>query len=338
MFLKHHQTKFSILLLLVSLAFLLNLSLGQVAIPFLEVVHFIFGKKLPQETWHYILLDFRLPKAITALLVGSGLSICGLLMQTFFRNPMAGPYVLGLSSGSSLGVAILLLGSEIFSLHYISSQIGIATASFMGSLFVLLLIVLVSRKLKDTMSILIVGLMFSSFTSAFVSVLTYFSTAEQLQRFTFWSMGNLANMSWEQVLQLTLWVCSGTFLAFLVNKPLDALLLGENYAKSMGVNMSKTRWIIIFSSSILAGSITALVGPIAFVGLAVPHIAKLMFHTSNHKVLFFATFLLGSLSMLICDTISQLPGQSFMIPINAITSLFGAPIVIYLLIHKNRIW
>jgi iron complex transport system permease protein len=171
-----------------------------------------------------------------------------------------------------------------------------------------------------------------------VSVLTYFSTAEQLQRFTFWSMGNLANMSWEQVLQLALWVCSGTFLAFLVNKPLDALLLGENYAKSMGVNISKTRWIIIFSSSILAGSITALVGPIAFVGLAVPHIAKLMFHTSNHKVLFFATFLLGSLSMLICDTISQLPGQSFMIPINAITSLFGAPIVIYLLIHKNRTW
>ena len=261
-------------------------------------------------------------------------------MQTLFRNPLAGPYVLGLSSGSSLGVAFVIMGASIlpgFLAELFVSSLGILFASILGSLFVLSLVFLVSKKLKDTLSILIVGLMFSSFTGAIVSVLTYFSTAEQLQKFTFWSMGNLGNLSWLQISILSISVVIGLLLSLFSIKSLDAFLLGENYAKSLGINIKKQRNLIFIATGILAGSITAFVGPIAFVGLAVPHISKLVFQTSNHKILFLSTILFGALIMLLCDTISQLPGLDFTLPINAITSILGAPIVIWLLIRKRGI-
>jgi iron complex transport system permease protein len=261
-------------------------------------------------------------------------------MQTVFRNPLAGPYVLGLSSGSSLGVALVIMGASIlpgFFAELFVSSIGILFASILGSLFVLSLVFIVSKKLKDTLSILIVGLMFSSFTGAIVSVLTYFSTAEQLQKFTFWSMGNLGNLSWIQISILSISVAIGLFLSLFSIKSLDAFLLGENYAKSLGIDIKKQRNLIFIATGILAGSITAFVGPIAFVGLAVPHISKLVFQTSNHKILFLSTIVLGALIMLLCDTISQLPGLDFTLPINAITSILGAPIVIWLLIRKRGI-
>jgi len=318
----------------------MNISFGQVAIPFKEIFKSIFGSGASKETWNYIIINFRLPKAITAILVGVGLSICGLLMQTLFRNPLAGPYVLGLSSGSSLGVAFVILGAGLlppFLTEILLSPYGIILASCLGSFMVLLLIILVSRRLRDTATILIVGLMFSSFASAIVSVLTYFSTAEQLQKFTFWSMGNLGNLAWQNILILSILICIGLFLSLICIKPLDALLLGENYAKSMGVNIKKNRFLIIIATSILAGSITAFAGPIAFIGLAVPHIAKLLFQTSNHKILFWSTILIGGIIMLFCDTVSQLPGFDFTLPINAITSIIGAPIVIWLLVRKRSI-
>jgi iron complex transport system permease protein len=261
-------------------------------------------------------------------------------MQTLFRNPLAGPYVLGLSSGSSLGVAFVIMGASIlpgFLADLFLSSFGIVLASILGSLFVLFLVFIVSKKLKDTMSILIVGLMFSSFTGAIVSVLTYFSSAEQLQKFTFWSMGNLGNLSWLQLLILSISVTIGCLFSLFSIKSLDAFLLGENYAKSIGINIKKQRNIIFISTGILAGSITAFVGPIAFVGLAVPHISKLLFQTSNHKTLFFSTMILGAIIMLVCDTVSQLPGFDFTLPINAITSILGAPIVIWLLVRKRGI-
>ena len=261
-------------------------------------------------------------------------------MQTVFRNPLAGPYVLGLSSGSSLGVALVIMGASIlpgFFAELFVSSIGILFASILGSLFVLSLVFIVSKKLKDTLSILIVGLMFSSFTGAIVSVLTYFSTAEQLQKFTFWSMGNLGNLSWIQISILSISVAIGLFLSLFSIKSLDAFLLGENYAESLGIDIKKQRNLIFIATGILAGSITAFVGPIAFVGLAVPHISKLVFQTSNHKILFLSTIVLGALIMLLCDTISQLPGLDFTLPINAITSILGAPIVIWLLIRKRGI-
>ena len=291
-----HNILFTSLLIGLVVVFLLNIGFGQVAIPLKEILKSLAGIETDNSTWEYIILNFRLPKAITAILVGIGLSISGLLMQTLFRNPLAGPYVLGLSSGSSLGVAFIIMGASflpVFLADLFLSSFGIVLASILGSLFVLFLVFIVSKKLKDTMSILIVGLMFSSFTGAIVSVLTYFSSAEQLQKFTFWSMGNLGNLSWLQLL--------------------------------------------ILSISVTIGSITAFVGPIAFVGLAVPHISKLVFQTSNHKTLFFSTMILGAVIMLICDTVSQLPGFDFTLPINAITSILGAPIVIWLLVRKRGI-
>jgi iron complex transport system permease protein len=319
--------------------FLINISLGSVSIPVKEVFNSLTGGVSSKETWEYIIINYRLPKAIAAILTGMGLSISGLLMQTLFRNPLAGPYVLGLSSGASLGVAMVILGAAflpVFLSTFLLSSYGIVIASSLGSFLVLLAVLAVSQQLRDTMAILIVGLMFGSLTSAVVGTLTYFSTAEQLQKFTFWSMGNLGNLSWTSISILSVCVGIGLFLSLFSIKPLNALLLGENYAKSLGLNYNKARLIIIFATSILAGSITAFAGPIAFVGLAVPHIAKLVFQTSNHTVLFWSTLLFGASIMLICDSISQLPGSDITLPINAVTSIFGAPIVIWLLIRKRK--
>lgn len=330
---------FAFLIIALVCLFFINISLGSVAIPIKDVFINLVGGTSSKETWHYIVVDYRLPKAIAAILVGMGLSISGLLMQTLFRNPLAGPYVLGLSSGASLGVAIVILGATILPISlssFLLSSHGIIIASSLGSFMVLLAVLAVAKKLRDTMAILIVGLMFGSLTSAIVGTLTYFSTAEQLQKFTFWSLGNLGNLPWNSIVILSVCVFIGLLLSLISIKPLNALLLGENYARSLGMNYKKTRLIIILATSILAGSITAYAGPIAFIGLAVPHIAKLVFQTSNHALLFWSTLLFGAIIMLICDSISQLPGTDITLPINAVTSIFGAPIVIWLLIRKRN--
>jgi len=331
---------FTTLIFIMIVAFLVNISFGSVTIPIHQIIKGLFGSSMEKETWEIILFNFRLPKAFTAIFVGIGLAISGLLMQTLFRNPLAGPYVLGLSSGASLGVAFVILGSALLPMSiatFFLSSYGLTLASALGSFAVLSAVLLVAKRLKDTMAILIVGLMFSSFTSAIVSILSYFSTAEQLQKYTFWSLGSISNLSWKEVSILIALVSFGILLSILVIKPLNALLLGERYAKSIGINFRKTRFIIIIATSILAGSITALVGPIAFIGLAVPHMAKLLFKTSNHSILVFGTLLLGGILMLVCDTIAQFPGSDLTLPINAITSLFGAPIIIWLLVRKRKI-
>ena len=336
---KKHTFLFILLVIVLVVLFFTNISLGSVSIPVKEIINSFLGKMMQKDSWEIILWNFRLPKAFTAILVGMALSISGLLMQTLFRNPLAGPYVLGLSSGASLGVAFVILGAGFlpsFLANLFLSSYGIVLASGLGSGFVLIAVLAVSQKLKDTMAILIVGLMFGSLTSAVVSVLSYFSTAEQLQKFTFWSLGSLANLSWNELSLLFIITFIGITLSFLVIKPLDALLLGEKYAKSLGVNFKKTRYIIIFATSILAGSITAFVGPIAFIGLAVPHIAKLLFQTSNHFILFWSTLLIGAIILLFCDIIAQCPGYDITLPINAVTSIIGAPIVIWLLIRKRN--
>ena len=330
---------FFILTLSLLLLLLLNISLGSVSIPIKDVFNSLIGENSSKETWDYIIINYRLPKAITAIVVGIGLSISGLLMQTLFRNPLAGPDVLGLSSGASLGVATIVMGATFLPMGLsavLLSSYGIILASSLGSFLVLLSVLAIAQRLRDTMAILIVGLMFGSLTSAIVGSLTYFSTAEQLQKFTFWSLGNLGNLSWNSIVILCFCVVLGLLLSILSIKPLNALLLGENYAKSLGMNYKKTKYIIIFATSLLAGSITAFAGPIAFIGLAVPHIAKLVFQTSNHKILFWSTLLFGAIIMLICDIISQVPGTDIILPINAVTSIFGAPIVIWLLVRKRK--
>ena len=336
---KRNIILFSILGLALLFLFFLDISIGSVTIPFKEVYSSLTGGQASKSTWEYIIINYRLPKAITAFLVGIGLSVSGLLMQTLFRNPLAGPDVLGLSSGAILAVAIVILGAGFlpsFLNAVLLSPYGIVVASTLGSISVLLLVLLVAQKLRNTMAILIVGLMFGSFTSAIVGVLTYFSSAEQLQKFTFWSLGSLGNLSWTSISILAVCVIFGLLLSASSIKPLNALLLGENYAKSMGLNYKKARLTIIFATSILAGSVTAFAGPIAFIGLAVPHIAKLTFQTSNHAVLYWSTFFYGGIIMLFCDIATQLPGLDTTLPINAITSIIGAPVVVWLLMRKRN--
>ncbi len=330
---------FSTLIIGMVILFFLNISLGSINIPLKDVYTSLLHGSCSKESWNYIILNYRLPKAIVAILIGIGLSISGLLMQTLFRNPLAGPYVLGLSSGASLGVAVVILGASLLPIslfEFFLSSFGIIIASSLGSFIVLVSILVIAKRLRDTMAILIVGLMFGSLTSAIVGCLTYFSSAEQLQKFTFWSLGNLGNLTWNSITILCFCVVLGLVLSVFSIKPLNALLLGENYARSLGINYKKTKYIILFATSILAGSITAFVGPIAFIGLAVPHIAKLVFQTSNHKILFWSTLLFGAIIMLICDSITQIPGTEIILPINAITSIFGAPIVIWLLVSKRK--
>lgn len=313
--------------------------MGAVRIPLAEVIESITGGEASKSTWQYIIINYRLPKAITAVAAGMGLSISGLLMQTLFRNPLAGPDVLGLSSGASAGVAFVVLGAGILPAAlgvFLLSPYGIILASVAGSCAVLLAILAVAGRLRDTMAILIVGLMFSGFTGAIVSLLTYFSTAEQLQKFTFWALGSLGNLTWDNIALLVSCCLIGLLLAAVCIKPLDALLLGERYAASMGVNFKRTRILIIIATSLLTGSITAFAGPIAFVALVVPHAAKLIFKTSSHKVLFAATLLCGAMLLLLCDIFTQLPGSSFVLPINAITSIIGAPAVIALVMSKRK--
>jgi len=326
---------------LVLLLLLLSVSLGSVSIPFSEILEILSGGQSSKNSWDLIVLNFRLPKAITAILVGSGLAICGLLMQTLFRNPLAGPFVLGISSGASLGVAILILGSSIFGGFLATlamSNWAIAIASSLGAALVMFAVLLAANKVRNTMSILIIGLMFGTVTAAIISVLTFFSDAQQIQQYIFWGFGSLGNLSWNEVFIFFVIYLLGILGILFVFKPLNVLLLGENYAKSLGIDMSRSRNIILLVTSLLTGVITAFAGPIAFIGLAVPHITKLVFKTSNHKILVPAVALLGAVILLICDMIAQLPFSEFTLPINAVTSLFGAPVVIWLLVRKKKIF
>lgn len=334
-----NRVLFVILGLGLLLLMLINLSLGSVHIAFSEVISILFGNASENSSWEYIILNFRLPKTITAIVVGAGLSVCGLVMQTLFRNPLAGPYVLGLSSGASLGVALLVLGGSIFGAYFTAllfSKWAMVIAASLGSVLVMFAVITTSIRIKDTMALLIIGLMFASLTGAVVSILAYFSPASDLQMYIFWSFGSLGNLSWNEVFILTTVVLLGLLLTTYCLKNLNALLLGENYAKSLGVPIQKNKNIIIVATGIMAGGITAFAGPIAFVGLAVPHLIRQLVKTSNHFVLFPAVIFGGASIMLICDTLAQMPGQDFTLPINAVTSIFGAPVVIWLLVQKKK--
>ena len=336
---KKFRISFIVLVIILIACFFTNISLGSVSIPLKSIFNSLIGTSIEQDSWRHIIINYRLPKALTAIIVGSGLGISGLLMQTLFRNPLAGPFVLGISSGASLGVALVMLGSGIFGgvlTSILITKWGIVIAASSGSFLVLLAVLMVSLKVRDTMAILVIGLMFASITSATVSVLSYFGSAEQLQQYIFWGFGSLGNLSWYDLIILFIIYSIGMFLSIISTKSLNTLLLGENYAKSLGLNIKNNRLIIILATSLLAGTITAFTGPIAFIGLAVPHITKQIFNTSNHKILLPAVFLFGAIIMLICDCIAQLPNSDLTLPINAITSLIGAPVVIWLLVRKQK--
>lgn len=334
-----YRRSFLILLVLLIVCFFINISLGSVYVPVKAVFNSLIGLQPEQESWQYIIVNYRLPKAITAILVGSGLGVSGLLMQTLFRNPLAGPFVLGISSGASLGVAFIILGSSVFGAAFAAffmSKWSLVIAASLGSFLVLFAVLITSLKVRDTMAILIIGLMFASITASVVSVLSYFGSAEQLQQYIFWGFGSLGSLSWYELIIFSIIYGLGLLLSIASLKSLNTLLLGENYAKSLGLNIKKSRLIIIIATSLLAGTITAFAGPIAFVGLAIPHLTRQIFNTSNHKILLPAVFLFGSIVMLICDSISQVPNSDLTLPINAITALIGAPVIIWLLVRKRK--
>ena len=327
-------------ILLLALSVVLNLSLGSVYIPTEYIFTAFFSDSYINETWHYILMDYRLPKAITAILVGGGLSVSGLLMQTLFRNPLAGPFVLGISSGASLGVAFLVLGSGVLGglgATLLSGPWAMVIASATGSFLVLLAVISAASKIKDAMALLIVGLMFGSLTGAIVSVLSYFSRAEALQQFVFWSFGGLGHLSWTGVIILLVSVIIGLVVTIASLKSMNALLLGPQYAQSLGISLRKSTFLMVLATSILAGSITAFAGPIAFIGLAVPHLVRQIIGSSDHKIMVPSSFLWGSIIMLLCDTVAQIPFSSMTLPINAITSILGAPVVIWILLRRKNL-
>ena len=317
---------------------MLDVLIGSVAIPWNVTTSVFSGRPVDNDVWKTILIDFRLPKAITALLAGVALSVSGLQMQTLFRNPLAGPYVLGVTSGASLGVALVLLVSSYSGytlLSGITGSMGVVSAAFAGGILVLLLILWISTKIQNNTTILIIGLMFGQFANAIVGVLQYFSKAQDLKGFIIWNMGSFGNVVWDELLVLVPIVVIGLLIAYVLSKQLNILLLGEGYAKSMGVNVTASRFSIIVSTGLLAASVTAFCGPIAFLGLAIPHLVRSVFNTADHRILIPAAGLWGAMFSLLCDIVAQLPGADETLPINAVTSIIGAPVVIWIII-KNR--
>ena len=321
--------------------FLMNISLGSVNIPLNNIIDILIGKSIEKDAWANIILQFRLPKAMTAILVGAGLSVSGLLMQTLFRNPLAGPFVLGITSGASLGVALLVLATAtfggIFTFIGTSGNWMMVLAASFGAGLVLMLVLVAATRVKNSMTLLIIGLMFGSATGAIVSILQFFSSKEQIQSYLIWTFGSVGGLTWREINIFLPIICIGLVAAFLLKKPLNALLLGEDYAQSMGVKIKSVRFMVIVVTSILAGTITAFCGPIAFIGITVPHLCRMIFSTSNHNTLIIASILIGSIIMLFCDIVAQLPGSQFVLPINAVTSLLGAPMVVWIILRKKNI-
>jgi iron complex transport system permease protein len=280
-----------------------------------------------------IVINIRLIKAVVALLVGAALTVSGLQMQTLFRNPLAGPYVLGISSGASLGVAIFMLGAPLLGLSDHITSVGVAGAAWIGAALVLIVIAVIGRRITDIMVILILGIMFSSGVSAIVQVLQYLSHEDALKAFVIWTMGSLGDVTSSQLAIAVPAVLLGLLLAVAAVKPLNLLLLGEEYARSMGLNSTRSRALIFASTTLLAGTVTAFCGPIGFIGMALPHVARMMFADADHRVLIPGCMLLGADVMLLCDIISKF----FTVPINAITALIGIPIVVWVVVRNKPV-
>lgn len=340
--LRLHGGLLLLLLVVLVLVFLLSLVVGSVSIPLTDILTILVGGEPARATWTTIVLDFRLPKALTALLAGAALAVGGLQMQTLFRNPLADPYVLGVSSGASLGVALVVLsvgttGSMLLAGLGLSGDFGITLAAILGSGFALLLVIAVAARVQSVITLLVLGLMFGYATGALVSLLMYFSVAERIQMYINWTYGSFSGVSWRQMPIFIPVVIIGLLLTFLLSKPLNALLLGEAYARSMGLNVRRVRLAIISSTALLAGSVTAFCGPIGFLGLAVPHLCRALFGTSDHRILTPATLLLGGTLALVADLVAQMPGSQIVLPLNAVTALIGAPVVIWVILRRRSL-
>jgi iron complex transport system permease protein len=337
------KVRLTALLLLLLLAFLLDISVGSVKIPLGEIFKVLFSSSTGNNTWEFIINRIRLPKACTAVLAGCALSVGGLQMQTLFRNPLADPSILGITAGAGLGVAAIMLAGGSMTTLYAIKDLGLSGSwliictACLGAGLVMLFVLALSRRVRDNVMLLIIGIMIGSLTFAITSIWQYFSDPEQIKDYLLWTFGSLGGVTGGQLSILAAVVAAGLIFAFLSSKMLDALLLGENYARSMGLTTGRARVIIVCSTSLLAGSVTAFCGPIGFIGIAVPHIARSIFNTSSHRILIPASCLIGAILLLFCDVIAQLPGSQTGLPINIITSLVGAPVVIALLLRQKNI-
>ena len=327
----HPTILFTLLIVLCAVLFVVDIAVGSVAIPLSEVVSALFGNGSAEV--RSIIVDIRLVRAVVAVLAGVALSVSGLEMQVLFRNPLAGPYVLGVSAGASFGVALFLLGAPIFGIAISPAiqSIGTAGAAWIGAAVVLMMVVALSRRIKDIMVILILGMMLSSGVGAVVEIMQYFSNEASLKSYVVWTMGSLGDVTATQLWVIVPVILAGLAMAVATIKPMNMLLAGERYAASMGLNISRSRTLILASTTLLAGTVTAFCGPVGFVGIAVPHIARMLFRSADHRILLPATILSGVAMMLVGDILAKY----FVLPINTITALMGIPIVVYIVMRKR---
>lgn len=335
--------RYSILLILIIvLLFILNLFVGAINIPSYAVLDVLMGNDIEKLAWKHIIIDSRLPQAITALLTGSALAVSGLLLQTVFRNPLADSGILGISAGANLGVAlvVLMLGTSIslsggeFALSY---SMSIVFGAFVGASLILGIIMGFASIVKNNIMLLIIGIMIGYLTSSIITLLQYWSTSENAYSYMVWGMGNFSSVSLEQLPFYSIIIAIGLVISIMLVKPLNALLLGDRYASNLGVNIKLTRWLLLLCAGLLTAITCAYCGPIAFIGLAVPHIARLLLGTSNHKSLLPVTIFIGAAVALICNLFSVLPGSTGILPLNAVTPIFGAPVIIYVIINQKKI-
>ena len=331
----------SIILLLVAgiiMLFAMNLIVGSVRIPLADVCDILFDKFEGKESWMYIVMENRLPQALTAMLCGASLAVCGLMLQTAFRNPLAGPDVFGISSGAGLGVAIVMLflgGSVSTTLFTVSGFLAILTSAFIGAIVVTMIILFLSTMVRNSVLLLIVGLMVGYVSSSAVALLNFFASEEGVKSYMVWGMGNFGGVSMDHMLLFALLCLVGIIASIFLIKPLNIMLLGTQYAESLGINIRQIRNLLLVTVGLLTAVTTAFCGPISFIGLAIPHISRLLFHTDNHQILLPGTVLTGAVIALFCNLVCYLPGELGIIPLNAVTPLIGAPVIIYVIIKRR---
>ena len=329
-----------ILLLVASIIvlFAINLIVGSVRIPLADVCDILFDKFEGKESWKYIVMENRLPQALTAMLCGASLAVCGLMLQTAFRNPLAGPDVFGISSGAGLGVAIVMLflgGSVSTTLFTVSGFLAILTSAFIGAIVVTMIILFLSTMVKNSVLLLIVGLMVGYVSSSAVALLNFFASEEGVKSYMVWGMGNFGGVSMDHMLLFALLCLVGIIASIFLIKPLNIMLLGTQYAESLGINIRQIRNLLLVTVGLLTAVTTAFCGPISFIGLAIPHISRLLFRTDNHQILLPGTVLTGAVIALFCNLVCYLPGELGIIPLNAVTPLIGAPVIIYVIIKRR---
>ena len=318
--------------------FAMNLIVGSVRIPLADVCDILFDKFEGKESWKYIVMENRLPQALTAMLCGASLAVCGLMLQTAFRNPLAGPDVFGISSGAGLGVAIVMLflgGSVSTTMFTVSGFLAILTSAFIGAIVVTMIILLLSTMVRNSVLLLIVGLMVGYVSSSAVALLNFFASEEGVKSYMVWGMGNFGGVSMDHMLLFALLCLVGIIASIFLIKPLNIMLLGTQYAESLGINIRQIRNLLLVTVGLLTAVTTAFCGPISFIGLAIPHISRLLFRTDNHQILLPGTVLTGAVIALFCNLVCYLPGELGIIPLNAVTPLIGAPVIIYVIIKRR---